>query len=199
MRTRTFFFRDFYGVLRFYSCISSSPLLILVRLSTNFIFVLSFRVYFELKLEFLWTNQEISLFCSSCLFIQQSSPLICFTSLVFSRMDENSLIWYFLYITFLTFLYFLTKIYFTLIQFDVSYFFLNILWRNMFGNRNLDQILFVWVLVSCSIITSQFLFLFSLPISKTTKIDTCSELEGYQDIHWNKQNQFYSAHPQLGR
>lgn len=86
--------------------------------------------------------------------------------------------------------------------------FLNIFWHNLFNNwiwgrSYLHQ---YWCL--CSITTSEFLFPFSLPFSKTTNIDTCSEVERFQAIHWNNcqiisvhftANQFYSFHTQLWR
>lgn len=55
----------------------------------------------------------------------------------------------------------------------------------MLNNWNWDQIWFAPVLVLCSVIRSQFFFLFPLIISKTTKIVTCSKLERFQGTCWN--------------
>lgn len=77
---------------------------------------------------------------------------------------------------------------FTLIQLNADFVCVcvcNILWHNLFNNWNRDQRLFASMLLSHSIISFQFFFFFSLSISKTTKIDTCSKLEGFQDRHWN--------------
>lgn len=66
----------------------------------------------------------------------------------------------------------------------------NTLWCGMWDNRNRDPMSCASVLVSLSVgVMLNYKLLvpspFSLSISTTTEIGTCSKLAGFQDLHWN--------------